>query len=95
MEKINTSAFGVKSMALNMLTDWNRTREEDGQHRGSEQINRRQWFKPPAGWIKVNIDATCRQGGEHVGVGCVVRDDSGGFLRARTNIVRGRSILNI
>lgn len=43
---------------------------------------------PPEGWIKINTDAACRHDRYYVGVGCIVRDDSGDFLRARAGIVK-------
>ena len=40
--------------------------------------------------IKINTDAACMQGSDQVGVGCVVRDEWGNFIRSRSNIVHGR-----
>lgn len=47
------------------------------------------WSRPPDGWVKINIDATYRQGEDFIGTGCVVRDEHGRFLRVRTNVLRG------
>lgn len=49
----------------------------------------RNWSKPSAGWVKVNIDAACPPGCDFVAVACVVRDGCGSFLRARSNIIIG------
>lgn len=84
------SAFDIKSMALNMLTDLRKARDEVGRSTTSIQVQSRQWYKPLEGWVKINIDASCRQGNVYVGVGCVVRDDMESFVRACTNLVRCR-----
>lgn len=60
-ERVNTSGFGVKAMSLNMMTDWNRAREEEEKYR-TQQGNTPSWCKPPEGWIKINVDAACTQG---------------------------------
>lgn len=80
--------FGVRSMALNLLTEWKRAQETDG-NKVKQQRTRKSWSKPPADWVKINIDAACRPGEEFVGLGCVMRDSRGRFIRARSNKVRG------
>lgn len=40
--------------------------------------------------MKINIDASCRQGENFIGVGCVARDDRGRFIRARSNVIHRR-----
>lgn len=87
-DKVNTSAFGVKAMALNLVADWKRARQIDKITCRAGQTHVKTWSKPPDGWVKVNIDAAFRQGEDHFAIGCVVRDESGHFLRARTNILR-------
>lgn len=76
-----TSVFGVKSASFNLLADWTRAREEDVKHKVQLRSGPRTSTKPPTGWIKINVDATCSQ--EMVGLGCVIRDEEGNFLRAR------------
>lgn len=39
-------------------------------------------------WIKINTDAACSVGSDHIGVGCVIRDEWGRFVRARSNVLR-------
>lgn len=87
-DRVNLSAFGIKSMALNLVADWRRARQVDKVTRRDGQAQVKIWSKPPEGWVKVNIDASYRQGEDHVGIGCVVRDEHGQFLRARTNVLR-------
>ncbi|XP_017256601.1 uncharacterized protein LOC108226171 [Daucus carota subsp. sativus] len=78
-------------MALNMLQEWKKAQEETCKSGTGVHVHTRQWCPPPEGWIKINIDASCRQDSEYVGVGCVVRNERGEFLRARTTLVQGRS----
>lgn len=82
------SAFGVKAMIVNLFQDWKRV-QEDGS-RSKSRVQMQQWCKPPQGWIKINIDASCRVDYYFIGAGCVVRDENGCFMRARTCQIRGR-----
>lgn len=86
---VNMSSFGVKSKVCNMLVEWQRSREEQVAITAQQRPGNRRWCKPPAGWIKVNTDAACLMGSNKVGVGCVIRDERGKFLRARSNVVQG------
>lgn len=79
-EKINMSVFGVKNMALNMLVEWSRAREIAEKSSDMTRTSSQSWCKPPDGWVKINVDAACYLGGEHMGVGCVMRDDRGKFI---------------
>lgn len=45
---------------------------------------------PPAGWIKINTDATCVMNTGQMGIGCVIRDDQSCFPRARSEAFQGR-----
>lgn len=83
------SVFGVKAMASNLLQDWARAQIENPNRR-SGLMHVRQWSKPPSGWIKINVDAACRVGVEFMGAWCVIRDENGHFLRARTGRIPGR-----
>lgn len=89
-ERTNITVFGVKDLGLNLLADWRRTKETGNSSRGCKPIYSRSWEKPPEEWVKVNIGAACRNGTDFVGVGCVMRDGMGQFMRARSNLVRGR-----
>ena len=70
------SVFGVKSMALNMRSDWSKVREVDDQRETQRQRRVNTWCKPPLQWIKINIDAACDTEGGLIGLGCVIRDDT-------------------
>ncbi|XP_074374534.1 uncharacterized protein LOC141714940 [Apium graveolens] len=85
-----TSPFGVRSRACSMFTEWQRAREENSGPNMKQQGVSRSWCKPPAGWIKINVDAACTQNSQQVGVGCIIRDEGGNFLRARSTVLPGR-----
>ncbi|XP_074378201.1 uncharacterized protein LOC141719726 [Apium graveolens] len=74
-------------MALNMLTDWRRAQEDDGKRKVQHNLRSQSWQKPNDGWVKVNVDATCNQRDAIVGLRCVIRDEDGQFLRARSSSV--------
>lgn len=88
-EKKPLSVFGVRSMAMSLLQEWQQSREnaEQGNRRLKQQG--RKWCKPPEGWVKINLDAACQNQTGEIGVACVVRDDRGEFLRARSNKMYG------
>lgn len=70
-------------MSFNMLADWRRAQEVVAR---SSRYNStiRLWIKPPAGWIKINVDTACNQRAGTVGLGCVIRDEYGSFHRPRS-----------
>lgn len=82
-DRLNTSVFGVKGRTYNMLEDWKKASEERSKNLKQQQPGRVRWCKPPKGWIKINTDAACISCRSQAGVGCVVRDDWGRFLRGQ------------
>lgn len=86
-EKLNTSAFGTKATALNLLTAWRKAQEiqEKAGTRGGAASGARRWEKPPEGWIKINIDATLFAGINCIGLGSVARDANKHFIIARSS----------
>ncbi|XP_074378428.1 uncharacterized protein LOC141719969 [Apium graveolens] len=88
-EKMIVSVFGIKSMALNMFSDWRKATEViEGSSQQQQQKRVSLWSKPPDQWVKINTDASCDLAGGVTGLGCVARDDRGQFLRARINKVQ-------
>ncbi|XP_074352075.1 uncharacterized protein LOC141691236 [Apium graveolens] len=84
------SVFGVKSMVLNLLQEWNRMlKDKEVGHKIQPIGAVRKWSRPAEGWIKINTDAACKRGCDHIGIGCIVRNDMGSFVRARSSAVRG------
>lgn len=63
------STFRVKARAYNMLEEWNGAREEQKRGRELQETKRKTWAKPPAGWIKINTDASYFPESTQVGVG--------------------------
>ncbi|XP_074327392.1 uncharacterized protein LOC141665308 [Apium graveolens] len=55
---VNMFVFGLKMIVFNMLADWRRAREVNVVKQSHSQAHR-SWLKPPAGWIKVNVDVAC------------------------------------
>ena len=86
-DKATMSVFGVKAMALNMLNDWRKAMEKASRESQMQQVARN-WQKPPPGWVKINMDAACKQGDDCVKLGCVARDENGNFLRGRSNVLQ-------
>lgn len=79
-----------KEMDVSMLTDWRKENVVNNTTEHSRTARSKNWTKPPEGWVKINIDEACQQNDAFIGVGCISRDDRGGFLRARASKVRGR-----
>lgn len=79
----------MKSMVCNTLAEWKKAREEGETSRAQQQLGDRVWSKPPVGWTKINVNAACKHGAGFIGVGCVARDTTGAFIRARSNVIRG------
>ncbi|KAL8102066.1 hypothetical protein AgCh_026811 [Apium graveolens] len=86
-DRNNISVFGVKSAAISLLDDWKKARQEDHNHSSVRNIATRTWNKPPPGWVKINIDAAIFLHISCSGLGSVIRDDTGRFLRARNKRV--------
>ncbi|XP_074337063.1 uncharacterized protein LOC141674243 [Apium graveolens] len=71
-----------------MLNDWKRAQQRLPNYTQSQQQNNSKfWSKPPPGWIKINVDAACVPGAGCVGLGCVVRNESGAFVKAISNVL--------
>lgn len=86
--RTNGSVFGVKAAALNLLTDWKEARLDDMKKSKQVQACIKRWSKPPVGWIKINLDAAIFPEG-FIGVGIVIRDSHGDFVRAICSHIEG------
>ena len=53
------------------------------------------WQKPPEKWLKCNVDAAIFKSKNHIGLGCVVRDDAGCFVAARSHYMVGQPDLKL
>lgn len=74
-------------MVSHMFQEWQRVQGDPKTDKG--QLQSRKWCKLPAGWSKINVDASYQSGATHIGAGCIVRDDQGCFIRARAARIRG------
>lgn len=61
-DKVNTSVFGIKAVALNLVVDWKRARQVDKVNTVGSHGHGGTWCTPPEGWIKINVDAAWREG---------------------------------
>lgn len=82
-DRVNMSSFGVQAHARNLLYDWRRMLQDKQKNNIVVQASTRTWSPPPPGYVKVNIDAAVFTETKHMGVGAVIRDEHGCFLRAR------------
>ncbi|XP_074337743.1 uncharacterized protein LOC141674944 [Apium graveolens] len=78
--------FGVTSIATNLLQDWERSQKIQKSERSGVLMKR--WCKPPPEWVKINVDAACREDTEYIDAGCIVPDEHGQFFRGRAGKVR-------
>lgn len=56
--------------------------------RSQEGNCKRKWSRPPPGWVKMNVDAAIFQDG-CIGVGSVLRDSQGKFMKASCTRMNG------
>lgn len=55
--RVNGFAFGVKSAAMSLLSEWRRARDLEHSEKHQMSVESSSWSKPPVGWITVNVDA--------------------------------------
>ena len=84
------SSFDVKSMTLNMMSDWNKTREFDDKKGTQQQRRVSMWSKPPVQQVKINTDAACNIDGGLTSLGWIARDDTSQFIRERSKCLQAR-----
>ncbi|KAL8132116.1 hypothetical protein AgCh_007859 [Apium graveolens] len=72
-----------------MLVKWTRAQEERIKQLVHQQGVNMVLERPPVGWIKFNTDVMCQQQDGRLGVGCVIRDNMGIFVRARSKVIQG------
>lgn len=83
------SAFGVREGAMNFLYDWRKAQQEINKSTGVQNSPIR-WSKPEqAGWVKINVNAARFEDMNSIGVGAVIRDAQGEFVRARSRRIGG------
>ena len=63
---------------------------------GFQSIRKRhetKWKKPPEGWVKVNIDGACMDGGTRIAYGGAIREHNGSWIRGVAGLERSGSVL--
>lgn len=81
--RIADSVFGITSAAMNLLVNWKTTQRE--RNRCSSlpvKSGVQRWQVPQRNWVKINIDAAVFMDLRAIGIGGIVRDERGSFLRA-------------
>ncbi|CAN7065611.1 unnamed protein product, partial [Brassica rapa subsp. trilocularis] len=61
--------------------EWNST-FVSAKANGGRQVRNSKWEPPPLGWLKCNFDSSFRQEDMTAGIGWIVRDENGHFLKA-------------
>ncbi|KAL8113768.1 hypothetical protein AgCh_020895 [Apium graveolens] len=89
--RIDVSVFGTMNAAINLLGDWKTAQVEREKVSKSSNGNGRRWQAPSSGWVKLNIDAAVLGDIGAIGVGGVIRDEHGGFVKAMCKKMAGRS----
>ena len=84
-DKVNISEFGVQSTAMSMLHEWQQRCVAVRTPKVTTNSSSRKWHRPQQGWIKVNTDAAVFMEWGSTGIGSVIRDAHGAFLRARNH----------
>lgn len=75
--------------ALNLLRDWKTTRVERTKAATASNGNEKRWQAPRSSWIKINVDAAIFADIGAIGIGGVVRDEHGEFIRAMCKQMTG------
>lgn len=83
-DKVSVSVFGVQSTAANMSAEWIKCQQEKQVRKSVNLMSARRWVSPPQGWVKINVDAAIFEATGSVGLGSVIRDEHGNFVRARS-----------
>lgn len=83
LNKVNMSVFGAQAAAKNLLNDWRKAANEGSKYKPVLNTSPRQWSPPPQGYVRINTDAATFPKLNCIGVGNVIRDEYGSFLRAR------------
>lgn len=73
---------------MTLLSKLRRARELDISHKHQIHTVGVGWNKPHEEWLKINVDAATFQD-DYIGVGAVIRDSDGQFMRARCSRVAG------
>ncbi|KAL8113302.1 hypothetical protein AgCh_020567 [Apium graveolens] len=84
-DRVNVSEFGVQALVMNMLHEWKQKCAEGKRQGIGTDGSLKIWRRPQHGWVKVNTDAALFLEWDSTGVGNVIRDEHGQFIRARNH----------
>ncbi|XP_074342401.1 uncharacterized protein LOC141679942 [Apium graveolens] len=87
-DKISGYVYGVKNVAISLLSAWKEAQIHIINHRAQEDQGDKVWQKPTGGWLKINMDAGVFTDGS-IGIGAVIRDSQECFIGARCRKVEG------
>lgn len=87
--KVEVSVFGIKNDVLNLLAEWKTAQAQNTRSNIATNSRSRSWQRPQEGWVKVNLDAAVFESISAIGVGGVIRDESGRLLRAMCTQIPG------
>lgn len=87
--RVSVSIFGTTSSAMNLLTDWKTAQVDHVKHASASNINVRRWQAPQQNWVKINMDAAIFADIRTIGIGGIIRDANGKFLKAICKKVEG------
>jgi hypothetical protein len=87
----------VISRAMNFLIDWKNIKTVQTSTSVDMQVEETviKWKKPSSGRIKCNIDAAFPSNNNRVGFGICIRDETGAFIRAKTEWVEPRCEVHV
>ncbi|XP_017216875.1 uncharacterized protein LOC108194444 [Daucus carota subsp. sativus] len=68
---------------MNMLDEWKRSQRQRTKYRSAVHVSPRRWAPPLPGWVKINVDAAVFTETGYTGIGSVMRDEQGRFIRAK------------
>ncbi|KAL8126011.1 hypothetical protein AgCh_013344 [Apium graveolens] len=77
--------FGVQALVMNMLHEWKQKCAKGKRQGIGTDGSLKRWRRPQHGWVKVNTDAALFLEWDSTGVGNVIRDERGQFIRARNH----------
>ncbi|XP_073017389.1 uncharacterized protein [Primulina eburnea] len=78
-------------LALKFLCDWLRAKQLSQEIADAHSLESGcpDWHKPPRLAIKCNVDAAFFPVDQKIGIGCILRNENGKFLRCRTCVIVG------
>lgn len=78
-------------LAMEFLCDWLRAKQISQEIASADSLDSgySDWYRPPRSFVKCNVDAAFFISEQKIGIGCILRDENGMFLRCRTCIIVG------